>query len=56
MDILGSGVESNEENIFWVEGDAEFDSVDVSGSDSDCPEVMRRWMNPEQQVYGAWSW
>ena len=34
MDILGNGVESNNENMFREERDAESDPADVSGSDS----------------------
>ena len=35
MDILGDGVESNNENMFREEGNEQFDPANVSGSDSD---------------------
>ena len=37
MDVPGNGVESNNENMFREEGDAESDPADVSGSDSNYP-------------------
>ena len=39
---------------FGVEGDAEFDSVDVSGSDSDCQEESDEEVN-EPRTTGVWS-
>ena len=38
---------------FGVEGDAEFDSVDVSGSDSDCPEESEEVNEP--RTTGVWG-
>ena len=35
MDILGDGVESNNENMFREEGNEEFDPANVSGNNSD---------------------
>ena len=45
VDVLGDGVESDEENMFREEGDADVDPVVVSGSDSDCPEEPVEEMN-----------
>ena len=42
VDALGDGVESDEENMFREEGDADVDPAVVSGSDSDCPENLLR--------------
>ena len=41
MDVPGNGVESNNENMFREEGDAESDPADVSGSDSDHIEAKK---------------
>ena len=38
---------------FGVEGDAEFDSADVSGSDSDCPEESEEVNEP--RTTGVWG-
>ena len=39
---------------FGVAGDAECDSVDVSGSDSDCPEESDEEVN-EPSTTGVWG-
>ena len=41
MDILGNGVESNNENMFREERDAGSDPGDISGSDSDHIEAKK---------------